>query len=305
MSYNPTNVYDVDPHVAEVYDQSETYHDDVDLIVSLLTPIPGENAQIYGLYPPSRPVLRGEKGGRGDERGSYIRILEPFCGTGRILISLAQAGHTLVGLDQAAGMLERARQKLARLPEAVQGRVTLRQADVIADEWPAGFDLVILGGNCLYELATPEEQERVIRSAAASLNPGGYVYVDNDHMEGDLVPSWQQPGARLGFPTGVCADGARVESTIETIWYDAPARLVKFRRNTHIELPSDSPTHGQVIEAEYIQQKHPVSFGEVQAWLERYGFSIEKTFGDFAWNPYTPASERAIFWARKYPGDGS
>ncbi len=290
MSYNKTNVYDVDAHIAEVYDQSETYRDDVDLLLSLMNP--------------------GKLGVRGSVAASNtqfsgISILEPFCGTGRILIPLAQAGHTLVGLDQARGMLDRARQKLACLSPGVQNRVTLYQADAIADEWPSGFDLVILGGNCLYELATQEEQEHVIRSAAASLRPGGYIYVDNDHMEGELKPSWLEPGVEPGFPTGTCADGTRVESTMETTWFDVAARLVKFRRTTRVFLSGSSGTPGKVIEVAYIQQKHPVSQGEVQAWLERYGFVIEKILGDRAGNPYHSQSPRAIFWAQKYTGDGS
>jgi SAM-dependent methyltransferase len=299
MSYNPTNMYDIDPHIAEIYDQSETYCDDVDLLLSLMNP--------------GKLDVRGS-GAAPNIQFSGISILEPFCGTGRILIPLAQAGHTLVGLDQAAGMLDRARQKLACLSPAVHSRVTLCQADVITTEWLSGFDLVILGGNCLYELATPEEQEHVIRSAAASLKPGGYVYVDNDHMEGALDPSWQQSGVKPGFPTGVCADGTRVKSTTETIWFDIHARLAKFRRTTRINFPGSGgtvghrlPDHrlgtsGKGFEVEYIQQKHPISKGEVQTWLERYGFVIEKTFGDRAGSPYTPASERAIFWARKHPG---
>jgi len=136
------------------------------------------------------------------------------------------------------------------------------------------------------ELATPEEQEHVIRMAAISLDPGGYVFVDNNHMEGGLAPSWQQPGVRSGFPSGTCADGTRVESTTETIWSDIPARLVKFRRKTLVYLPGSGDTphrptvpsataSRKVIEVAYIQQKHPVSKYEVQTWLEKYGFIIE------------------------------
>jgi SAM-dependent methyltransferase len=257
-------MYDVEPHIAEIYDQVETYTDDIDLIRRLI-------------------------GGR-----RSLRILEPFCGTGRILIPLALDGHTLVGLDQSKGMLARARAKIVRLPEQVQRRITLTQADVVSVRWPQEFDLVILGGNCFYELATPQEQEGCIQSAAAALNSGGYVYVDNDHMEGELAESWRKPGASQGFPTGTCADGTRLESTTETIWYDAPRRLVKFRRCTRATLPNTS-----VIEKEHIQQKHPVSTTEVRTWLETHGFVIEQLYGDRAGNPYTEASQRAIFWARK------
>jgi SAM-dependent methyltransferase len=258
------DMYNIDPHIAEIYDQSETYTDDVTLIRQLI-----------------------------DKRGP-LRILEPFCGTGRILIPLACDGHHLVGLDQARGMLDRAWAKIKQLPKAVQHRIILTQADVINEKWPGVFDLVILGGNCFYELATPEEQEQCIISAAVALNPCGYVYVDNNHMEGKLDESWQKPGVSQGFPTGICADGAQIESTTETIWFDVPRRLAKFRRCTKVTLPD-----GRIIEKEYIQQKHPVSTVEVQTWLERHGFSIERLYGDRAGNPYTDASNRAIFWARK------
>ena len=226
MSYNPTNMYDLDSHIAEIYDQSEMYLDDLDLLLSFID-----------------SVNLGALGSSAAQSIQIHGILEPFCGTGRILIPLAQAGYTLVGLDQAAGMLDRARQKLSLLSAEVQSRASLFQADVITDEWPSGFDLVVLGGNCLYELATPEEQEGVIRSAAASLKPGGYVYVDNDHMEGDLAPSWQHLGVKPGFPTGTCADGTRVESTTETIWFDIHARLAKFHRTTRVYLPRRGDTN--------------------------------------------------------------
>jgi ribosomal protein S18 acetylase RimI-like enzyme len=37
---------------------------------------------------------------------------------------------------------------------------------------------------------------------------------------------------------------------------------------------------------------------EVQSWLEKYGFEVERIFGDRSGNPYTSTSRRAIFWAR-------
>jgi SAM-dependent methyltransferase len=260
-------MYGIASHIAEVYDQVETQTDDVELIRRLM-------------------------GGRGP-----LRVLEPFCGTGRILIPLAVDGHRLVGLDQAQAMLDRARAKIKQLATDVQQRITLVQADVTASAWPDGFDVVILGANCFYELATPEEQEGCIASAAAALEPGGHVYVDNDHMEGELDEGWQRPGITKGFPTGTCADGARVEGAGETIWFDARARLVRFRRSVTITLPD-----GATRSREWIQQKHPVSAGEVTSWLGKHGFAVERMFGDRQANPYTEASPRAIFWARKREG---
>jgi len=257
-------MYDVVPQIAEIYDQHETYADDLQLILHL----------IGGL--------------------EALHILEPFCGTGRLLIPLACASHTLVGMDIAAGMLARARMKIGFLPKEVQERITLKETDVLTAGWPGGFNLVVLGGNCFYELATPEEQEACIRKACAALEPGGYVYVDNNHMEGGLDPSWQVPGRHPGFPSGLCQDGTAIASFTETIWVDVQARLARFRRSTYVTYPD-----GSSVEKEYVQQKHPISKGEVQAWLEKYGFSVEHLYGDRAGNPYTEESGRAIFWARK------
>ena len=264
MSQNETNIYDIEPHLAEVYDQSEIYRDDVGLI---------------------RDLIGSRKN---------LRILEPFCGTGRILIPLAIDGHELHGFDQAKGMLDRARLKIGQLPAEAQQRVTLAEADATGVQWPRGCDLVILGCNCFYELATPGEQEKCIVSAANSLNPGGYVYVDNDHMEGNLDRTWRKPGVAQGFPTGNCTVGTRVESYIETTWWDAPRRLVRFRRGTRVTLPD-----GSVVEKDYIQQKHPVSTLEVRVWLEKHGFVVRHLFGDRMATHYTDKSDRAIFWAEK------
>lgn len=257
-------MYDIDPHIAEIYDQIEAYTDDIELIRVLI------------------------------EKRKALRILEPFCGTGRILIPLALDGHELVGIDQAKGMLGQVQAKIRQLPAEVQKRITLIEANAIFQEWQQGFDLIVLGGNCFYELATPEEQEKCIISAADALNAGGYVYIDNNHMEGELDESWRKPGENQGFPTGICADGTRIESTVETIWFDIPHRLVRFRRRTNVIFPD-----GNRFEKEYIQQKHPVSTVEVQKWLERHGFIVVQLYGDRAGHLYTETSERAIFWAKK------
>lgn len=264
MNHNYMNPYEADFHVAEIYDQYETGLEDIDFIRGLI--------------------------GNTDP----MKIFEPFCGTGRILIPLALAGHTILGMDQSEGMLARARQKIQQLPPEVQERINLAQADVLCEEWPGGFELVILGGNCFYELATPDEQEKCIMQAFYSLKPGGHVFIDNNHMEGELAKSWQHIGVVERSLRGKCSDGTNVESTRETIWFDVPHRLARFRRCTKVML-----TDGNVIEQEYIQQKHPVSKREVQEWLEKNGFIVDSMYGNYDGAPYSDVSSRTIFWARR------
>ena len=255
----------------EIYDRHETQVDDVEFIRSLL----GEHRRQAG---PDRP----------------LRVLETCCGTGRILIPLAEAGHEMVGIDQSPGMLERAQQKLAALPAHTRERTTLIQSDVTVDPWPVGFDVVLLAGNCFYELATSAEQETCIASAGAALLPGGHVLVDNDHMEGPLPASWTRPGLHKTRYGGKLTDGTVIEHWTQNLDCDAPGRIWRARRVVRLIRPD-----GRQEEHVRLQQKHPVSFTEVEGWLTKHGFVIEGTFGDHQGNPYRPESPRAIFWARK------
>jgi hypothetical protein len=120
------------------------------------------------------------------------------------------------------------------------------------------------------------------------------LFIDNDQIEGDLSLEWRGTSPRLCLPTGICADGVRLESTIQTIWFDVSARLVRFQRKTKTVFPD-----GHIIEQTYIQQKHPFNMKEVSLSLERNGFIIEKHYGSRARQPYTDSSPRAIFWAQK------
>ena len=260
MSRNQVNMYSVDPHIAEIYDQLENDSEDVDLLLRLI----------------------GSQG--------QWNIFEPFCGTGRILLPLAKAGHHLTGLDQSSVLLNRCREKLNQ--SGLQA--TLIEGDVIADPWYSGFDLIVMGGNCLYELASPEEQEHCIRAAAAALKPGGFLFLDNDHMEGELALHWRDTTMRSGFPSGVCADGVRLESTTQVVWFDVHERLARFQRSTKSIYPD-----GAFKEYSYIQQKHPVSTGEIHGWLDKYSFIIDQLYGSRGSEVYTDESPRAIFWARK------
>lgn len=251
-------------YITEIYNQHETQRDDVALIKSLIG---------------DRPV----------------RILEPFCGNGRILVPLAEAGHEIMGMDISVHFLENLHQRLRQLPQSSQSRASFRKMDVISEHWPDGFDVVILGGNCFYELAGPDEQEYCIREAASALKSGGYLYLDNNHMEGELDPAWCKPGVNeKAFPRGICADGTQVSATTETAWHDAARRLVRFIRTVTIRTPDGKEYH-----KEWAEQKHPPSTKEMQEWLAKYGFVVEEFWGDRHRSPYTDKSGRAVFWARK------
>jgi SAM-dependent methyltransferase len=259
-------------------------------------------AEIYDTYGATErddvDHLRGLIASRGQ-----LRILEPFCGTGRMLIPLAQDGHELVGMDKSEGMLIGARRKIAQLPPDVQSRITLIKADVTTYPWPRDFDLVILGCNCFYELATAEEQEGCIISAAQALLHGGYLFVDHDSMEGELAAAWREKSDLRGRPSRaymrgrpalVCADGTSFRFFGKTIWFDAPRRLHRSHGYCLVTLPDgrEQLTHG-------IRQKHPISAQETRDWLIKHGFAIRDFTCGVGGPPWSSGAGRATFWAQK------
>ena len=75
-----------------------------------------------------------------------------------------------MGKEQPRFMLARAKEKIGLIPGNVREGAKLIQTEV---RQPARHDelgLVILGGNCFYELATADEAERCVAVASAVLD---------------------------------------------------------------------------------------------------------------------------------------
>ncbi|MFD4608944.1 class I SAM-dependent methyltransferase [Streptomyces sp. NPDC058440] len=126
------------------------------------------------------------------------RVLDAGCGTGRVMIRLAELGYDCVGVDLDASMLAVARKQAPGLPWF--------QADLAAFEpdrlgVPADFDLVVAAGNILPLLAAGTEAAAVGRLAAV-LRPGGLLVagfgLDEAHLP---VP----PGITLAEYDDCCA----------------------------------------------------------------------------------------------------
>ncbi|MEU7381636.1 MULTISPECIES: class I SAM-dependent methyltransferase [unclassified Streptomyces] len=126
------------------------------------------------------------------------RVLDAGCGTGRVMIRLAELGYDCVGVDLDASMLAVARKQAPELPWF--------QADLAAFEpdrlgIAADFDLVVAAGNILPLLAAGTEAA-VIQRLAVVLRPGGLLVagfgLDEAHLP---VP----PGITLAEYDDCCA----------------------------------------------------------------------------------------------------
>ncbi len=104
-------------------------------------------------------------------------ILELACGTGRILLPLAEAGHALHGLDLSENMLRVARDKIAEA--GLEDSVSLTHADMADfDLGEKGFSLAICAFRSFMHLYTQQDQRICLRRLWEHLRPGGLFVVD-------------------------------------------------------------------------------------------------------------------------------
>ncbi len=120
----------------------------------------------------------------------HSTLLSAACGAGRYDGMLLDAGHSVVGIDQSAGMLARARE---RFPGARYEKIGLQEMD-----FREAFDGVI----CMdaMEHVCPEDWPGVLRGFWKALKPGGVLYFTLDLADAnELEEAFEQAKSR-GLP---------------------------------------------------------------------------------------------------------
>ena len=224
-------------------------------------------------------------------------ILELGSGTGRILLPLARAGHTIVGLDGSANMLARCRAKLLHEPETVQRRVVLHEGDVRELELGQRFELVIAPFRVMQQLTTIEDQLRLLWAVQRHLTPSGRFIFDVFNPN---------------FAAIAAADGAEREDTPEQPLPDGGSlrRTARISRVRWADQVSETEliyyvTPGDGAKAHrYVQSFEMRWYGiaEVRHLLARGGFEVLTVHGDFDRSPLTDRSPEQVVCATPHRG---
>jgi SAM-dependent methyltransferase len=114
------------------------------------------------------------------------RVLELGVGTGRLAVPIAGRGVEVHGVDSSAAMLDRLRGRDPR------GRVAVTEGDMVDDQPPGPFDVVLVAYNTLFNLESAERQSACFRASAERLAPHGVFVVeafvpDDPAREGSVV----------------------------------------------------------------------------------------------------------------------
>jgi len=171
-------------------------------------------------------------------------LLSAGCGAGRYDGILLEAGHWVVGIDQSAGMLKRAKE---HFPEVQYEQRCLQEM-----EFCEKFD----GAICVdaMEHISPEDWPQIMRRFQEALKPGGELYLTVDLAEGDDLPGAYERAQALGLPVVIGEVVDQVEDAYEQV-----------------------TTSDQILRERCdvaIYHYHP-SLEQVRMWIEEAGMSIE------------------------------
>ncbi|MBW7886363.1 MAG: class I SAM-dependent methyltransferase [Caldilineaceae bacterium] len=218
-------------------------------------------------------------------------LLELGCGTGRLLLPLAEAGFHMTGIDISPGLLAIARQKLAAA--GVTNRVDLVQTDLRSYELAqTQFGFAFCTSNTLMHLTTGEEQLAVLQNVWRHLRADGRLLIDLFNPD---VP-------RLLAVNGLMELADR--------WHDdmSGADVIKWSVRT-VDLAE------QIQETLFIYeellpdgrtQRTSCPFtlrflwrSEAELMLRLAGFVVDEVWGDFEGSPYDSISDHLILLAHK------
>ncbi len=114
-------------------------------------------------------------------RSANGTTLEMGCGTGRVLVPVAEAGCRIVGLDLSEPMLKKCRGRLKRAPQEVQSRARTVQGDMTNFDLEENFALVTTPFRSFQHLVAVEDQIACLRCVNRHLEAGRILILDIFH----------------------------------------------------------------------------------------------------------------------------
>lgn len=218
-------------------------------------------------------------------------LLELGCGTGRLLIPLAEAGYRVTGVDLSPEMLRLARAKAEAA--GVADRVTLIEGDFTDAPLAGPYRLAFVVMNTFLHLDTQEQQLRALRHWGKHLTPGGLLVIEVFHpdagqlagLDGRLEwdKTWTDPETGATVMKWIARTVDLAEQTLHvTLIYDEIAADGRLRRTL---VP---------YAARYLWRY------EAELLLDKAGYTLEALHGDWDAGPFESASDHMILVARRW-----
>jgi len=231
-----------------------------------------------------------------EARQAESPVLEIGCGTGRILLPIAQAGVPIVGLDRSATMLTILRRKLSKLNTETQSRVELVEEDMRDFSLGQKFDLITIPYRAFLHLLTSKAQRQTLSCLREHLTDKGRLIFNI------FDPSHELIAARLG-PLGAALHKDSEFTHPDTgrrviVWFSGqydPAQQLLDAYFIFEELDDE----GKLIAKTYspLTLRYVYRY-EMRYLLELCGYKVEALYGDFRRGAFRYGEEQ-VWVARK------
>ena len=192
------------------------------------------------------------------------RVLDLGCGTGRLTLALAAAGHTVTGVDPAPACLD-----LARAKPGADGVTWIEGTSRALPD--RAYDVAVLTSHVAQEIVADDEWAEILADLRRALVPGGRLAFDSRDPAARRWERWNPADSRrrLTLP-----DGITVDTWIELI--QVRDNLVTFRH--HCVFP-----HGEELRS--LGTLRFRTEAELRAALTDAGFTVQRVHGGWAGEP--------------------
>lgn len=224
--------------------------------------------------------------------------LELACGTGRVLLPVAEAGVTVTGIDSSKQMIARAKRKVAALPEATQANVTLAEGDMRTFSFDEQFALIYIPFRAFLHLMQVSDQIIALRNIHRHLRPGGRLALNFFDPSLEYIVAHGGPiGGALHTTGESFVDPRSGNLLIEwaTIHYTQ-----HLQRIDQYFVYDEVDPRGRVMGRLYRNLQLRYCFRwEFEHLLARCGFEVVSLYGAFNRQPYVQAGQELIWIARR------
>jgi ubiquinone/menaquinone biosynthesis C-methylase UbiE len=229
-------------------------------------------------------------------RRSEPPVLELCCGTGRILIPIAEAGVKVVGMDRSPSMLAVAKARAAKLGTEVQGRIELLDGDMRGFSLGRRFALIMIPYRSFLHLLTTDDQRAALGRIREHLSDAGRLVFNVFDPRLDLL----QQGIGGGSELRKFTEFTHPQTHRRVVgWYATscdPLRQVIEQYNVFDQMDD----RGTVVARQYVPLTLRYVFRhEMQHLLDLCGFRAEALYGDFERGPFRYGGEQVWVAAKR------
>ena len=214
-------------------------------------------------------------------------LLELACGSGRLLVPLAQAGYEVTGVDSSAGMLNLARQSLEA--EGVAARCKLIQQDMSILQLGQKFPMAFIALGSFGHVCTRKAQRQALAAIRSHLTTGGTFILDISNEDVRYMESMS--GQMLHQGTWQLDDDTMLTHFVSP----ASSTTAHLLDLTHFY---DQHRQGEAVQRTITQtQLYLFERNETELLLEQAGFFVKEVYGNYDLSPYEHDTSRMIFVA--------